>query len=137
MIFWLERNYKFSFSITFAIMIAIFSVSSIQFDSGGFSDGSSFKAILYHLTAFFALSFFLSVSLIRGNRKTMFLPVFFTAFLYAVFDEIHQYFVPGRNMSFGDLILNTIGIISALIVYSFIIFLRAPAKTYKQSLSGN
>lgn len=40
------------------------------------------------------------------------------AFLYAICDEIHQAFVPGRNASFFDLGIDLLGIFLALSVAS-------------------
>ncbi len=36
------------------------------------------------------------------------------AVIYAVFDEIHQYFVPGRSMQLVDIIVDTVGALLAV-----------------------
>jgi VanZ family protein len=38
------------------------------------------------------------------------------AFLYAVSDEVHQYFVPGRTASFGDVLIDGCGIMLAILI---------------------
>ena len=40
---------------------------------------------------------------------------FSTSILYAISDEVHQYFVPGRFATLTDLIFDTLGIITGLI----------------------
>ena len=40
---------------------------------------------------------------------------FTTSILYAISDEVHQYFVPGRFATLTDLIFDTLGIITGLI----------------------
>lgn len=37
--------------------------------------------------------------------------------LYALSDEFHQNFVPGREMSMGDFIADTLGVIAGIFVY--------------------
>jgi VanZ family protein len=41
------------------------------------------------------------------------------SFLYAVSDEIHQSFTPGRNCSMGDVLIDSIGIIVFYIAIKF------------------
>lgn len=46
--------------------------------------------------------------------------VFLTGSLFALSDEIHQYFVPGRNCDFWDWVADSIGIIVALMLLKII-----------------
>jgi VanZ family protein len=39
------------------------------------------------------------------------------AFLYAISDELHQSFVPGRTPSIGDVLIDGCGIILAVLIY--------------------
>ncbi len=39
---------------------------------------------------------------------------------YGVFDEVHQYFVPGRYLSLTDIYLNLLGVLVGMGVYKFI-----------------
>lgn len=42
------------------------------------------------------------------------------SFSYGIFNEIYQYFIPEREFSFGDILANSLGIITFLIlVYTF------------------
>ncbi len=43
---------------------------------------------------------------------------------YGLSDEVHQYFVPGREMSLGDFIADTLGVIFGLIIFRLIIVRR-------------
>ncbi len=46
---------------------------------------------------------------------------FITAFFYGLTDELHQSFVPGRNASAGDVLINAAGILLALGLIRFVI----------------
>ncbi len=68
---------------------------------------------------------FLAVLVIRALTKTVqnwpavrLLGVGAAAsFLYAISDEVHQYFVPGRTASFGDVLIDGCGIMLAILIY--------------------
>lgn len=49
--------------------------------------------------------------------KRPFLFSFIFSFLYAISDEIHQMFVPGRNASLKDVLADWVGIILGLYVF--------------------
>ena len=70
-----------------------------------------------HAGIFFLLSISMIVNrdLCRGFRPV---PVMFIlGFAYAVSDEIHQSFVPGRDCSAGDLLADIVGLSIGLSVY--------------------
>lgn len=113
----LEKHFKVSLLITFLIAIFIFSISSLTFE--GTSAGFGWKTILYHFVVFFLLAFFLLPALVQGKSKNFILLSIILAILYGVSDEIHQLFVPGRNCSFSDIMVNSAGILSASLIYSF------------------
>ena len=50
-----------------------------------------------------------------GMMRRIVLP-FLTCFLYACSDELHQYFVPGRTASFKDVLIDSIGFGSVIVV---------------------
>lgn len=58
----------------------------------------------------FGLFYFLLYRAINWEKKlkTYFIPMFFTI-LYAVFDEIHQSFIPGRTSLISDVGYDTLG----------------------------
>ncbi|MCF7802795.1 MAG: VanZ family protein [Candidatus Marinimicrobia bacterium] len=39
---------------------------------------------------------------------------------YAVFDEIHQYFVPGRMMEMNDFIADAVGVVLGVVAYRWV-----------------
>ena len=125
MISWFEKNNKISFAITLLIALFIFYVSSLTFaQSTGGPPGIGYRALIYHITAFFFLAFFLAISLVKGkNRSLIFLAVIISV-LYAVLDEIHQSFVPGRGSSISDIFIDSLGIILASIFYIILIEYR-------------
>jgi len=65
--------------------------------------------------------FLLSVSMIvnrdlcRGFHPAP--VIFLLGVIYAVSDEIHQSFVPGRDCSTGDLLADIVGLSAALLIY--------------------
>jgi len=123
MIRWFEKKRSLSLFITLAIAVGIFAVSSRSFDSP--VSGGGLIPILYHLAAFFFLAIFLFISFV-GGRKIWIAPFcFVVAVLYGISDEIHQYFVPGRFMSFGDVFIDAVGISFALLIYSISLELRS------------
>ena len=49
--------------------------------------------------------------------------------LYAVSDEIHQYFVPGRACRFGDICIDTAGSILAIVLLAWIVIIKKKRKS--------
>lgn len=120
MIKWFEKHSLFSWIIVLALAIIIFYLSSLSFQYGAPGPDWRIKPFLYHLTIFFLLSFFLTISLIKGqlkNKKLIFLALTISV-LYAITDEIHQLFVPGRYCSISDILTDSAGIFSAGLIYS-------------------
>lgn len=73
-----------------------------------------------HFIAFGTLAFALSLwfPLSRWKERplqTALLVVLLTS-LYSASDELHQYFVPGRDTSFGDWVADTAGAIAAVLI---------------------
>ena len=113
-----EKHPKFSWFIVILIAEAIFFVSSLTFPPGQVSFG--WKSLVYHFSAFFFFGFFLIISIIKGNKKNIFLLIFLSALfaiIYAISDEFHQLFVPGRACSLSDILVDSAGILSASFLY--------------------
>lgn len=53
------------------------------------------------------------------NRKTIILIAVLICLLYAVGDEIHQYFVPGRACKFSDILIDTAGSFVSIVLVHF------------------
>ncbi len=77
-----------------------------------------------HFFEYFVLGA-LGILLANTFNKYKFFPraVLAAAFcvLYAVSDEIHQHFVPGRACRFTDILIDSAGILTAIIIISLII----------------
>jgi VanZ family protein len=128
MITFFEKHNKLSWSITIAITIIIFILSSITF--GESAGTTNINSMLYHLFAFFFLGFFLLISLLKGkNNYPLFLIGILLASSYGILDEIHQFFVPGRFCSIFDICLDTTGIIFSGMIY----FIRIKMKNNPKS----
>jgi VanZ family protein len=91
--------------------LLIFTLSSIP--SAKISQQSTLDFILRktaHITEYFVL-YILSYQVFSKKHKSAFL---FT-FIYAIGDEYHQSFTPGRGPSVKDVFIDTIGIVLAYI----------------------
>ena len=117
MISWLEKYNKISWTITVAIGLIIFYFSSLPFEKTSELGGTGINTIIYHIIIFFLLTFFLLISLVKGRNKDSISLAIILSFTYGLLDEFHQYFVPGRTSSFSDVLLDSIGIFFAFIIY--------------------
>ena len=116
MIKWFEKNNKISWLITILIAIIIYYVSSLIF-APGIPEGFPWKPIAYHFYAFLFLSTFLLISFTKAKNKKLILLAIILAIIYAISDEIHQLFVPGRYFAISDILTNSAGILSAALIY--------------------
>lgn len=120
---WLEKRNKLSWTFTIIAIITIFVMSSFVFGLGGTGELGTlnlrFLPVVYHLLAFFCLSLFLTISITKGKLNfKLFTICFLLCVVYALTDEIHQFFVPGRFMNSQDIHLDILGIGVAQIIYS-------------------
>lgn len=75
-----------------------------------------------HITEYFILTFLLYRAFsgsFKLNRIRIFMYPAVFSFLYAASDEIHQYFVWGRNCSLVDLLIDSLGIVCFLVLIKF------------------
>lgn len=79
--------------------------------------------IIYHFSIFFLLSLFLLLSIGKINDKIV-LVALLVSFVYAAFDEMHQYFVPGRSSSLFDFGIDSLGIIFAFLFIILVKYLK-------------
>lgn len=61
----------------------------------------------------------------KGSRY-LFIYAAAIATFYGVTDELHQYFVPGRNCDFWDLLTDAIGSLAGAYIVAWILDLRRP-----------
>ena len=57
-----------------------------------------------------------SYSTIKDNKKNILYSIMFGAG-YAITDELHQYFVPGRSARMFDVGIDTLGVITGVLIY--------------------
>jgi len=123
MISWLEKNKWISWIITFVILGVIFYASSLTFKpSEEIFKKMTLTPVLYHLLSFFMLSLFFFISSV--DRKWDFRKinlVLIIVGMYAILDELHQFFVPGRFASVNDFFLDFGGIVFASLLYFIMI----------------
>lgn len=85
----------------------------------------SFVRKLAHFAVYMMLGVF-SYAAILPYKKELKKPAFLAlavCAVYAVCDEIHQHFVPGRSMRIRDMILDSVGSLFGIIILSILIIL--------------
>jgi VanZ family protein len=133
MIKWFEKHNKLSWIITVIIAMIIFYISTIIFPPAK-PTGLNWKPIAYHFYVFLFLSAFLLISITKGKNKESIFLVINLAILYAISDEVHQLFVPGRAFAFADILTDSAGILFATLIY---VLLRYDCLLQPKSLSKN
>lgn len=86
-----------------------------------------------HVVAFAILTFLIFQSL-RPYTKKVYRYSFLLSFLYACTDEIHQYFIPGRSALVTDVLIDSIGIIIALLILYYF-YKKKDTKTHIDKLN--
>ena len=64
-----------------------------------------------------------------GYKNSVIISLIFCA-LFAISDEIHQYYVPGRSCEVRDMLIDTTGALSGILTYYFLRTRRKDAKKY-------
>lgn len=147
-----KRLLIFFIFLTFFVMAAIFFFSSQNAASSSKTSGSVVRFILSilvrgfkdmsakeqralivkwaslirkaaHFTEFAALGFSFTTSLILRRSERLYLKSTAFGVLYAVFDEVHQLFSVGRACSVFDVMIDTSGYITGLIVSVLILYI--------------
>ena len=78
-----------------------------------------------HFTIYTSLGMllFLCAKTFNGNNKRRALISFILAFLYACSDEIHQLFVPGRSGEFKDVLIDSLGAFTGIMIVYLVCYL--------------
>jgi len=120
MIEWVEKNRYVAIILTILIAVEIFYFSSIPGGQSGTGGGIRISFI-YHFVVFFLFGFFLLISILGNKRIKMkyILIALSVAIIYAFLDEFHQIFVAFRNPSIQDVLTDTVGIFSSVILYLY------------------
>jgi len=102
------------------IIICVSSIPQQSFTGSGTLHEQIISNLL-HIPAFAILTFFWLKSFKKEKTKKSFFifnsVILAGVFLFAISDEIHQSFVPGRTASLMDLGLNALGIICGVSVF--------------------
>lgn len=87
---------------------------------------------LAHFSEFACLSFFMNNLFVSKKEKLCPVIACTLSFIYAITDEIHQIFVPGRACQFQDMMVDLAGIISGMAVYAIIyIIIKKAIKNFE------
>ena len=112
-----EQNKILSAFTTILIAIGIFIISQAHSNYQGTYPNTELLSVLYHFFAFFFFGLFLLITFTKNKNFEFLIPSIIVSIIYAILDELHQYFVPGRFSSFGDVITDTAGIVLASLMY--------------------
>ena len=112
------------------VVIYIFNSLGLDLNNvfGALSDFIVRKAA--HFTEYFILCVLLyrAINISKSISVKAFIQVILIVFLYACSDEFHQAFVPGRAPAFRDVLVDTSGGLTALlIIYIVVKFKKRPA----------
>ena len=80
-------------------------------------------SVIYHLIIFSMLGFILCYDA-KPNTFKVFAGILSFCLMYAIFDEVHQIFVPGRFPSILDVITDLVGATSAILIWKLLIYKR-------------
>ncbi len=105
--------------VVLAWMCLIFSLSNIPAKSFPVA-ATNYEEILAHFFLYAVLSFLLLRAALayEKNKRLAFYAAFFILTLFAISDEFHQGFVPGRSVSFADLAVDVIAGLVVAVIYS-------------------
>ena len=82
-----------------------------------------FVRTMAHFSEFACLSFFTNNLFVAYKEKLLPIIACALSFLYAITDEIHQIFVPGRACQFVDMMVDLAGIVSGMFVFTILYLL--------------
>lgn len=111
---WFEKHKGISFVFLLGIIVIMGYCSSIPGIS--VSSGFSWLPVAYHLLIFFSFAFFLL--LITADKEIKIRDVLIVAIIsliIAILDEIHQSFVPFRDPSIRDVLIDFLGVLFSVI----------------------
>ena len=94
---------------------------------------------LAHFTAYAVLGIcaYANARLLGIKLKGYFLPAVFFCAAYAIFDEVHQYFTPGRTIKITDMIIDTSGAVVGAAAAAAATVILAHIATYLKTKKKN
>ena len=116
---YIEKRKAIPIILVILIAIEIFYFSSISAVPSTKPESPINLSVIYHAIVFFLFTFFLMASIKNKNKfKIKYLILVFTiSLVYAISDEVHQIFVPGRFSDIKDVLIDLIGILFAILIY--------------------
>ncbi len=106
----------------------IFYLSSVPDLKSGFPSSYDFVLRKFaHMGVFFILTYFIASSF-DSHKRSYLLFVIIAAVTYAMIDELHQTFVPGRHGAPNDIFIDSIGVYFGVWFYK----VKPPAKLFKK-----
>ncbi len=134
------RINKYLIYLPLSYMLTIFIMSSIPGDSDIFTRGILINLIptvqnLLHVPLFGLLAFLwiITFKLWSHTEKLSIRMAVLISVGYGFLDEVYQYFVPGRYMSFTDISLDILGVFSAIGIYKLVFKKRI--STFEHSIN--
>lgn len=76
---------------------------------------------LAHFTEYLILYILVynAINSVKSIRKNLFIAIIITC-IYAITDEVHQYFIPGRVMSIKDILIDSLGgLLGCMLLYVY------------------
>jgi VanZ family protein len=112
---WIQERPAAAWSLMLAYAAVIYLMSSVQYHGQPFGLSSGF-AVAEHVFEYALFGFL--VALAFGSRSVHgFWPALLVSCLYGVSDELHQFFVPGRDASVFDVFADSLGCLIGVIAY--------------------
>jgi VanZ family protein len=118
---WIEKKRPVAFILLILTLIEIWHFSSF-IGSPDVSFNNIWIPRAYHFIIFFLLAFFI-IATIKGNKKLttkQLVIILILSVIFAILDEIHQSFIPYRDASIRDILIDSIGIFISLLIYALI-----------------
>ena len=72
-----------------------------------------------HMCIYVILSVLVTIELLMYSIKKQYILSCIISVCYAISDEIHQYFVPGRSCEVRDVLIDTFGVIIGMLIVKF------------------
>ena len=119
-VFLLMKNIRLKFFVPAIIWAALIFVASSIPDISTPSFGFKMVDKIIHFIIFFILGVLISYGFGKGriNSVNIFWISIGITILYGIFDEFHQFFVPGRHMDAFDVLADALGAATASGLYS-------------------
>lgn len=83
------------------------------------SEIPSFPDFIPHFVEYFILAVLVSLTLKEHSFKKVFSSSFLWGLFYAFTDELHQLYVPGRQATFKDWLVDAVGVVCGVLLVRY------------------